>query len=202
MRLLVITTPHLFPDEAVLLTTLFEEGMERLHLRKPEANETELATLLEQIPATFHPRIVLHDHFALVNCYAIGGIHLNSRNTTVPEGFQGSISRSCHSLQELTAYSSLDYLFLSPLFESISKEGYGNGFPMQELQEATLTGIINEKVIALGGISEATLPLLRPFGFGGVAVLGALWGKAPSLAQKKEIINQYKMILQCLNKRT
>jgi thiamine-phosphate pyrophosphorylase len=30
-------------------------------------------------------------------------------------------------------------------------------------------------VIALGGISAATLPLLAPYSFGGAAVLGAVW---------------------------
>ena len=34
-QLLAITRPDLFPGEASLLTRLFEQGLARLHLRKP-----------------------------------------------------------------------------------------------------------------------------------------------------------------------
>lgn len=45
---------------------------------------------------------------------------------------------------------------------------------------AKAKGIINTKVMALGGINEDTIPLAADYGFGGVAVLGALWADYPS----------------------
>ena len=122
----------------------------------------------------------LSDHFELVLEYKPVGIHLNSRNYSVPEGFKGSISRSCHSLEEIHENQKLAYVFLSPIFQSISKEGYGSGFPMEVLQKAASDGIINEKVIALGGMDQTTIPLIKPLNFGGVAVLMALWRNDPS----------------------
>ena len=71
----------------------------------------------------------------------------------------------------------MDYLFLSPIFQSISKEGYGNGFPWYELEEARERGFINPKVFALGGIDASHIRQLKGLGFGGAVVLGALWGK-------------------------
>ena len=65
---------------------------------------------------------------------------------------------------------------------------------METLQQASDAGIINEKVFALGGIDLATLPLLRPFRFGGAAVLGALWGERPSTDKQDIIITQYKKL--------
>ena len=106
--------------------------------------------IMPAIPAEYHSRIVLHEHFELTTGYRLAGIHLNSRNNTLPEGFAGSISRSCHSLQEVQDNKQLDYVFLSPIFQSISKEGYGNGFPMERLREAAASGIINEKVSLWG----------------------------------------------------
>ena len=35
-KLVVITTPYFFADEASLIELLFAEGMSRLHLRKPD----------------------------------------------------------------------------------------------------------------------------------------------------------------------
>lgn len=193
-KLIVISTPFFFPGESLVLAQLFEEGMQRLHLRKPEGKQEELCRLLDEIPVAFHPKIVLHDCFGLVAEYGLGGIHLNKRNSRIPAGFKGTISRSCHSIEELAQFRPLDYLFLSPIFQSISKEGYGNGFAMETLQQASDTGIINEKVIALGGIDLTTLPQLQPLHFGGAAVLGALWGSHPSVDQTYFIITQYKKL--------
>ena len=128
-QLIVITTPYFFQGENTIITGLFETGMQRLHLRKPNGDINAFSQLLKKIPDIYHPKIVLHDCFELVNKYTLGGIHLNRRNNQVPVGFNGTVSRSCHSIEELKQYQKLDYLFLSPIFQSISKEGYGNVFP-------------------------------------------------------------------------
>ena len=47
-KLVVITTPYFFADEASLIELLFAEGMSRLHLRKPDCKRDELEGLLEQ----------------------------------------------------------------------------------------------------------------------------------------------------------
>ncbi len=41
--------------------------------------------------------------------------------------------------------------------------------------QAKADGIINENVIALGGITVDKLDLVREYGFGGVAILGSAW---------------------------
>ena len=194
MKLIVITTPYFFEGESRIISRLFREGMERLHLRKPQSNMDELRMLLDAIPSEYHSRIVLHDHFELAIEYQLAGIHLNSRNHTRPEGFKGNISRSCHSLEEVQGNSELDYVFLSPLFQSISKESYGSGFPMEVLHKASSDGIINQKVIALGGMDNTTIPLIEPLNFGGVAVLGAFWGDNPSEKETGSIIERYKQL--------
>ena len=139
-QLIAITLPTFFPGEAQVITTLFQNGLERLHLRKPAASADELRRLLDEIPGEYHPAIALHDHFELWKEYpAIGGVHLNSRNAEIPPGFRGRISRSCHTFEEVVANRHLSYCFLSPIFESISKEGYGSGFPMERLHKQGLS---------------------------------------------------------------
>lgn len=197
MKLIVITTPYFFEGESRMLSALFREGMEKLHLRKPRSDKEELRALLEALPSEYHSRIVVHDHFSLASEYQLAGIHLNSRNHTIPEGFKGSVSRSCHSLQEVEDNRQLDYVFLSPIFPSISKEGYGSNFSTEVLRNAASQGIINEKVVALGGLCEQTIPMIRDLGFGGMAILGALWGETPETLQINTIINQYKKIQLC-----
>lgn len=198
-QLIAITLPTFFRGEGELIAALFRNGLERLHLRKPTASADELRRLLDAIPEEYHPAIALHDHFELWAEYpAIGGVHLNSRNAEVPPGFGGRRSRSCHTFEEVAANRQLDYCFLSPIFESISKEGYGSGFAMEALREAARTGIITPQVFALGGISLETLPRLAGLPFGGAAVLGALWGKHPE--NDPDIIKRLNALLLCIEK--
>ena len=70
-----------------------------------------------------------------------------------------------------------DYVFLSPIFDSISKEGYTSAFTSESIREAAEKGIIDKRVIALGGVDENNLLQVKDFGFGGAAILGGLWNK-------------------------
>jgi thiamine-phosphate pyrophosphorylase len=71
--------------------------------------------------------------------------------------------------------SDYDYLFLSPIFDSISKSGYRSAFSNVELQEASDMGIIDEKVIALGGVTLDKIAYLKKLKFGGVAMVGGIY---------------------------
>lgn len=174
LKVIVITRPDFFEGETELVNRMFEEGMERLHLRKPKATEQELAEWIEHIALPFRHRIVLHDHHQLAIKYDLGGVHLNSRNPSKPHNL--TISRSCHSIDEVRRYKSeCDYLFLSPIFDSISKEGYGAAFSREELEKARVEGLLAGNVYALGGVSPARLPVIREMGFAGCAMLGAIW---------------------------
>ena len=192
MNSIIRTTPNFLPDEAEALTALLSHGLYRLHLRKPGCTEAELDALIRQLPPAYYPRISLHDHFPLQARYHLGGIHLNSRNPDVPAGFQGLVSRSCHTLEEAARYAPLtDYYFLSPIFDSISKQGYHAGFTEQQLRRATEQGIINEKTIALGGVTADKLPYLASLGFGGAAFLGDIWSGYHSREDIPDVIEHF-----------
>ncbi len=188
MRAVIITLPNIFEGETALVNRLFGEGrIERLHLRKPKVSRQEMEEWIEQINPTFHPRIVLHDYHDLACSYNLGGIHLNGRNPDAPSWVGEvkaqrtfTVSRSCHSIAEVEQYAPLlDYVFLSPIFDSISKEGYGAAFSRQQLADALQRGIIRDNVYALGGISYENLDEVRSLGFGGYAMLGAFWREDP-----------------------
>lgn len=176
MNLLIITRPDFFPGEQAAVVSLFRNGLETLHLRKPDASPTELEAFLRSLPDEYLSRIVIHDHFQLALRYPLKGIHLNSRHPQPPAGYTGSVSASCHSLEEVERRKpSCDYLFLSPIYDSISKSGYASAYPPALLAEARERGLIDRKVIALGGVTQERLPRLRALGFGGAALLGDVW---------------------------
>jgi thiamine-phosphate pyrophosphorylase len=192
MKLIVITTEYFFDGETAALNLLFDNGMELLHLRKPEASESETARFIEQIRQQYHHRIVIHDHFSLADQFHLMGIHLNHRNPNIPDHFQGAKSRSCHALDELEQHPDMDYLFLSPIFDSISKHNYNSCFPETLLYDLKEKGVIHEKIIALGGVKPQNIPKIKDYGFGGAAVLGGLWGDFHNQQDTDKLLTRFK----------
>ena len=91
------------------------------------------------------------------------------------------MSRSCHSLEEVKEHKkNCDYVFLSPVFDSISKLNYHANYTPEEIRKAHKAGIIDKKVIALGGIDTDNIRQVKNYGFGGAAIMGALWNKFAS----------------------
>lgn len=205
MRIVVITDSEFLPREAEALTALLDAGAWRVHVRKPGSDVRSMMRLLEAFPERYHRYISLHDHHELALDLGIGGVHLSSRNPLFPRGFTGLVSRSCHSFEELGRYAGqCDYMFLSPVFDSISKQGYRSQFPLEEISRrsagqsvaadseewlrcrrelsggvipraADCTQVDWTMVFALGGVCPDNVPLVRDAGFGGAAVLGYLW---------------------------
>lgn len=176
MEWIVITSPGFIQGEADFIDRLFGHGLDRLHLRKPGADIGECRRLLDGISREWLPRIVVHDNFGLCREYGLGGVHLNGRNPMAPPNHEGSVSRSCHSLEEISRYKGeCDYLTLSPIFNSISKQGYMAAFGPGQLAAARDSGLIDRRVIALGGVTLENIPRVKELGFGGVAILGDVW---------------------------
>ena len=191
MKLLIISLPTQVPNEGELINAMMAQSHFTLHLRKPMAEVQDLQSLIEDINPNYHSRLVLHDCFELAERYTLKGLHLNRRNPVLPKDFKGSISRSCHSWLEVNqALDDCDYLFISPLFDSISKPGYKQAFSTQDLQRAKDNGLINSKVIGLGGITPNKLPFVSHWGMGGVAVLGSIWGDYNKDKSKSGVLNR------------
>ena len=108
--------------------------------------------------------------------YHLHGVHLNGRNPQPPVGWEGSVSKSCHSLEEVKEWKEkCDYVSLSPIFDSISKQGYHAAFSSTEIEEASRQGIIDKKVLALGGVTFNKIDDVLRMGFGGGMILGDAW---------------------------
>ena len=178
MYLIIITEPQFTDNEAAIIAQLLHWGVDLMHLRKPESSADELAKLIEAIPTAYHNRLVLHDHFDLAAHFALYGLHLNRRNSVLPPNHKGTVSQSCHTLDEVkVCKTKCNYVFLSPVFNSISKLGYTSAFTPKALSEAKKQGLIDQKVVALGGITAANIDKTKYYGFGGVALLGDIWSR-------------------------
>ena len=176
MKIIAITSPKVIDEDVYLINTLLNNGIETIHLRKPDSTIDECRNLLAELSAEQRAKIVVHDYSELYFEFSLKGIHVNKNVTTLPEGYSGIKTRSCHSFEEIINYKNdYDYLFLSPIFDSISKSGYKSAFSEEMLLKASADGIIDNKVIALGGVTFDKMPYLRALNFGGVAMLGGVY---------------------------
>ena len=174
---IVITSDHSIDNEAQRINNLLRDRFDILHLRKPKWSVDKCRMLLDNIDCSLYNRIVIHDFYELSTIYGLRGIHLTGRHPNIPEGMTPNhISCSCHSLDEVRERKDdMNYVFLSPIFDSISKQGYKSPFPYDSLKVAAAQGIIDDKVIALGGVDDNKVSIIEEIGFGGYAMLGNVW---------------------------
>lgn len=176
MRIIAVTTPKVIAQDADIITSLLRRGVDIVHLRKPDSNVDECRALLRDLDKESRARIIVHDHPELYAEFLLKGIHINRNIATLPDGYTGFKTRSCHSFDEVAKYKGdYDYIFLSPIFDSISKVGYNSCFSDDELRRASNDGIIDSRVVALGGVTPDKVDYLRRLGFGGVAMCGAIY---------------------------
>lgn len=181
MKLFVVSEERPVPGEAARFEELVASGAEALHLRRPHADERELRLTLRQLSAAARAKMVLHanDHcgetaaLAVACEFGLAGTHLPERlrrGVLTP----GIRSTSFHDLAALTvsARDPLEYVLFGPVFDSISKRGYRSPFDAEQLREAAGS---RERVVAVGGVTEARLGELAEFGFWGAAACGAIW---------------------------
>ena len=192
MEIVLISCPNHINGETDLINNMFEFGLSTFHLRKPDYREEQLREFLKQIDPVFLSRIKLHSDFGLLEQYSLGGIHIpvsmsvKSNILRLKRDKRISISSSFHSFYEVKEKNKyIDYAFLSPVFDSISKKNYKSGFDHNELR--MILQEVKIRIIALGGCKAENLGHIKWLGFSGAAVLGAVWHSADPLSSYLEI---------------
>ena len=178
----IISYPDIFEGEVEVLIDLMQHFDVKVHLRKPKLSEEDYVGLVKQLPESLYSKLILHSAHHLVLEYEFGGLHYSTSNRNIANSdyLNNKKNTSCHSLREIKSlidiYSSC---FLSPIFESISKEGYSGDLNLEEVEEY-LKSDRKIEVIALGGIHTENISSIKDMGFDGAAVLGTIWGKNPN----------------------
>ena len=176
--MILISSPRMRRGEASDLEEMFDSGLERLHLRKPDHSAKDVAKILDKLPEKYLGRIVLHRVPELLKEYPVAGYHHSSIESI--QKLEGTSSRSFHKFSRLRENKEdLDYCFFGPVYNSISKHGYGPKVSMVDMRDyfAEEQEENRPSVFALGGIRRNKVRNLLSLGFSGVALLGAVWGK-------------------------
>jgi thiamine monophosphate synthase len=191
--LAVITRPGSFPGEADYLEGLLEAGLTKLHLRKPGAGEKEKTALLERLAVRWAGQLVWHGDREVALSYGIPQVHgsvgladgkgKSGGGMPVGSGGRLAVSTSVHSWEEMKALpAGLTYAFISPLFDSISKPGYGANTALLEPPGGDFPCL----PVGLGGIGADTIGEMIRRGWKGAAVLGWIWEEPREAVRRYE----------------
>jgi len=105
--LIVLTYPQPIADEHKVIHQLFEQGLRTLHIYKPNASDQEIKTFISQIAPQYQKYCVMHEKY-----------------------------KKFHALTELyLCKEELEYAFLSPVFDSISKVRYKSPYQLNEVKK-------------------------------------------------------------------
>lgn len=179
MKLVIMTKSTFFVEEDKILSMLFEEGLDSLHISKADMSPLYLERLLSLLPSEYHRKITVHQHFYTKDDFSLGGIHLDSPHIAVPHGYRGTLGRTCDDVMRLKAMKKQsDYVFLKnirqPRESSAEEEHILSDL---ELEEASRQGLLGRHVYAMGGVTLDDIPILRELDFGGVVVRNDLWDR-------------------------
>jgi thiamine-phosphate pyrophosphorylase len=188
--LIIITPDNTWEDEIEIVNKMLANGLQRLHIRKPMFTADDYRNYIKSVRRKYHSYIVIHGCFELYRELRLGGIHLNTaaRNDTliwdqVKDIPSSAISASFHSWQEVLENEfHYRYVFISPVFDSISKPGYKSAIDLNgavEIKQKLLSAHrYCPQIVGLGGVGPQQLHILREHGFDGGAMLGSIWDSA------------------------
>ncbi len=187
MKIIIITPEEDIRHELETVNDLFRNGLQRLHLRKSEYDTSDYRKYIKAIEPQFHPRLVLTSSYELYGEFNLGGIHLNTsarRDETLRKKLshipQPVFSTSFHTWQKIVENDfHYGYVFISPVFDSISKKEYkANIDPYGAAETKQKLAKLNKycpEIYGLGGVGIKEMESLHEYGFDGGAMLGSLW---------------------------
>ncbi len=208
MEIIVLSSTEISSTEEIeMIKLLFEEGLDFFHVRRKGYSMEKMREYLNKIPKEYHNRLMLHSHYKLALEFDIKGIHITNdfrkskyqmwkvRRFILKKKPNLSVSASFHSVSMIERKDPLyQYVFLSPIFDSISKRDYQSGF-----NEYTLTKALEKtpyRVFALGGVDIDKIDKIKQLGFAGCVLVGSVWTSEDPINNFKEIKNKCKEIAQ------
>ena len=153
------------------------QGPDWIQIREKDLEARELFELLQSSMALPNPRgvkFLVNSRVDVALAAGAAGVHLPADSPApdewrriVPAGFL--IGVSCHSVDEVTRaeQEGANYALFGPIFDPISKPANSAALGLATLEQAVKA--VKIPVLALGGITSASIDVCIEAGAGGVA---------------------------------
>lgn len=193
--IIIISSEEKVPSEIRKIVVLFESGLEQFHIRKPHFSDFDMINFLGSIPTKYHQFIVLHSHYHLAKEFACKGIQVGQSRLEEAKTYLNEfkhIGYSAHTFAEVLQYKALfTQFFISPIYDSISKQGYAANFEAEALSNF-MTEHEDIDLVALGGLTKDNALETLNLGFKSLALLGHIW-------ESEDVVGTYEALKASLN---
>lgn len=187
MRIIVFSDSRKDDTEPVIVTQMFQNGLETFHLNKPRFTEELYEEYLDAIPEEYHPRIFIHQFHSYILKYKLAGIYHHRRRGMEKDYLhrlqmwwyykrRPDMKTSCSFSKLSSLYEvkeTFDHVLLRPVFGSKSEGNYHSAFPETGLMEGLKK--THHNIIAFGGTAYDKIETVFKLGFKGFAIKGGLW---------------------------
>jgi thiamine-phosphate pyrophosphorylase len=176
-----------YAEDSVIRHCITEGVPERLpdaeviHLRAKDLPACELLARARELSKRWRGTLLINDRMDVCLAAGAAGVHLPAQRIAprvlkARFGEQLQIGVSCHALDEVlrAEQEGADYVYLSPIFVSLSKPGYGPALGLGALEEAAAR--VKIPVLALGGVTQENIAGCLKAGAAGVAGISLFGG--------------------------
>jgi len=160
-------------------------GADIVQLRDKSMSKRELyltALEIRQITRDAGVGFIVNDSVEVALAAKADGVHLGqddlpleAARSIVPKGFIIGISVTSAALAKKAEDGGADYVVLSPVFDTSTKEDVGPGRGLEVLKE--IRAAVSIPVLAIGGIDKANVRSVLAAGADGIAVISAVVGQ-------------------------
>ena len=190
----VVFSPFRFiADEAELVNSLFEAGLDFYHFRKSDTDLEKVQRFFSKIDSRWYPRIVIHHDFSILDLFPFSTIHVssNKKNSLLYRLFVLRRLRRKHpQLQLITTFSDINtflvregaykYVLLNGFFTKVAFDLAAFAYVKATLEKRLKS--IPVPVFAKGMITKESVAQARSLGFSGIALQEDFWAHPDPLA--------------------
>lgn len=193
MDVSVFSWPGHLKGEIAVLKGLFQAGLGTFHFRKQDWSYSDCHHYLTYFSDLEVKKIILHQHFELRQKFPVKGIHFSSyqpvaKNREVFQDQSLLFSTSIHRLNQfVTLERGFSMVYISPIFDSISKSNHFGNFDGEDIKSFLDTTPNSIDFYALGGIDINKIKTLKTMGFDGAGLLGSIWENFNNNGYKKTL---------------
>lgn len=186
MQQILITTPYEVYAESAKINSLFEAGMEQIHIKKFVYTRKQTEKMILGINEEYRNRIVLHHNFDLAVLHGLQGIHIarNIIKNPLVKLFVFMLKFFFPKLEVSTTFCNsrsikniglVDFAFVGPLYTKFSETNIKCNFNTFEMSTAVESCDI--PLIGMGGIQKSNLSMVQNIGFTGIALKDSVWNE-------------------------
>jgi thiamine-phosphate pyrophosphorylase len=178
----------------------FAAGCRWVSLREKDLPQAEQESLLRELvmrAKSFDARVTLHGDPELARIANADGVHLSAGSDAADArrilGAGALVGLSVHSVEEARAVdqTAVDYVIAGPAFLTQSKPDYGPALGTKRLAE--IVKVSRVPVIAIGGVTPATVQDCIQAGAAGIAIMGSIMRADDPAAQIKTFLSAISM---------